>query len=53
LKHKRLAPILALVGVVLVASWMGYARKGYLAVEWELAALVLAGLALVASENDG
>ena len=26
LKHRRLAPTLALVGVVLVASWMGYTR---------------------------
>ena len=49
LKRSRLAPSLALVAVVLVGSWMGYARGGYFAVDWGLAALALATLALISS----
>src|SRR3712207_2544351 len=49
LKHKRLAPTLVLVAVVLLASWMGYANGGYLLSQWALVAIFLAMLALIIS----
>src|SRR5919112_983437 len=48
-KHRRLAPTLALVAVVLLASWMGSLDGGYFVRGWAPAALVLAALALIAS----
>src|SRR5215218_8161633 len=48
-KHVRLAPTLALVAVVLLASWMGTLGGGYFVSGWAPAALVLAALALISS----
>ena len=45
----RIAPTVALSGVVLLATWMGYAYGGYFATEWAPAALLLAMLVLVLS----
>src|SRR5215208_2845675 len=48
-KQVRLLPTLGLVGVVLLASWMGGVHGGYFVGRWALAALILAALVLVAS----
>src|SRR5919112_6699601 len=48
-EHTRPAASLVLVAVVLLASWMGEVEGGYFVGEWALAALILAGLALIAS----
>src|SRR5215213_3782490 len=48
-KHRRLAPTVVLVAVVLLASWMGTLGGGYFVRGWAPAALVLAALALIAS----
>ncbi len=47
--HKRLAPTLVLVSIVLLASWMGYANGGYFVREWALVVFILAALALITS----
>ena len=46
---KRLAPTLALIAVILLASWMGYASGGYFVGDWAPVVLILATLVLVVS----
>ena len=43
----RAAPTAALAGVVLLATWMGYAYGGYFATEWAPATLLLAVLGFI------
>src|SRR5215218_6395265 len=51
LEHDRLTPTLALVVVVLLATWLGTenGNGGYFVGQWALVALILAALALIAS----
>src|SRR3712207_7310809 len=46
-KQVRLLPTLGLVGVVLLATWMGNELGGYFVGAWGPPALILAALALV------
>jgi hypothetical protein len=48
-KNERLVPAVALVCIVLSASWMGNLNGGYFVGEWALVALILATLMLVTS----
>ncbi|MGH3089830.1 MAG: O-antigen ligase family protein [Rubrobacteraceae bacterium] len=49
LDHYRVFSTVALILVVLLASWMGHAYGGYFVGDWGLAAFVLAALMLVAA----
>jgi hypothetical protein len=49
LEHKRPAPTLVLITVVLPTSWMGYANGAYFIGEWGPVAILLAALALITS----
>ena len=48
-RRVRPAPTLALIAVVLLASWMGYAGGGYFVGDWAPVAFILATLVLVVS----
>lgn len=48
-ERRWIAPTCTLVAVVLLASWMGYAKGGYFIGDWACVALVLATLMLINS----
>jgi hypothetical protein len=48
-ERRWIAPTCTLVAVVLLASWMGYAKGGYFISDWACVALILAALMLVNS----
>jgi len=47
--HGRLLPTLVLVGIVLMAAWMGNANGGYFVGDWAPVAIILAVLLLITS----